>query len=395
MRPVLFFEPKLKAAFAYCPSSGGVFQLDEDEYRAVLNETEEGKALIVEMKAYNGQRYTFQDFIGHLNSLAIIHERLSKPVTASLELTLRCNLRCKHCIVSAGKPRENELTTEEWLRVIDELDALQYTLTGGEPLTHPSFGEILTAIKERGAAVKILTNGTLVAENLNLFEALDGRDVVQVSVDGLEETNDRIRGRGTFRKAISAIRALVEVGVNVQVSFTLLPENEADLVLLYREVAGLGIESFNVGHGLPLGRQRDAVPYGEYLKAVGALRDVAEEVGVPVIGGSLGSELPVKPEGVYSCEAGTSSLFITSDGRVYPCLLFEGTDFLMGSVREEGVLEIWRKKEWERLKRDLSGTKCASCPLFGACRGGCPGEALIFKGTLNAPAPSCRLEFED
>jgi len=131
MEPVLFFEPKVKAAFAYCPSSGGIFQLDEGEYRAVLERTEEGKALIGEMRSYNGQRYTFQDFVGHLNSLGIIHGRLSRPVTANLELTLRCNLRCKHCIVSAGEPRENELTTSEWLRLVDGLGSLQYTLTGG------------------------------------------------------------------------------------------------------------------------------------------------------------------------------------------------------------------------------------------------------------------------
>jgi len=392
MEPVLFFEPKLKVAFAYCPSSGGVFQLDEGEYRAVLEGTEEGKALIGEMRSYTGQHYSFQDFVGHLNSLGITHERLSRPATANLELTLRCNLNCKHCIVSAGEPKENELTTSEWLRLVDGLGSLQYTLTGGEPLMHPGFGEIVEAIKGRGAAVKILTNGTLVPENLNAFEGLDGRDVVQVSLDGTEEVNDSIRGRGTFKRVVSAIKALAEAGVNVQVSFTLLPENKADLVPLYREVSGLGVKAFNVGRGLPLGRQGKAVPYREYLAAVEGLRDVAKEVGVPVAGGQLGDPLPVEPEAVYSCEAGTSSLFVSSTGDVYPCLLFRWSDFRMGNVREEDIQEIWEKGDWERLRRNLGGTRCASCPLFGACRGGCPGEALLFSGSLDAPAPSCRWE---
>jgi len=251
------------------------------------------------------------------------------------------------------------------------------------------------AVKGRGAAVKILTNGTLVEENLNLFEPLDGNDIVQVSLDGTEETNDSIRGQGTFRRAVSAIKALAEAGVNVQVSFTLLPENAEDLIPLYREVSGLGIKAFNVGRGLPLGRQGTAVPYREYLAAVEGLRDVAKEVGVPVAGGQLGDPLPVEPDAVYSCEAGTSSLFVSSTGDVYPCLLFRWSDFRMGNVREEGIREIWEKEGWERLRRNLSGTRCASCPLFGACRGGCPGEALLFSGTLDAPAPSCRWEGED
>ncbi len=174
----LFYEPKIKAAFAYCPGSGGIFQLDEDEYRAVLNGTEEGEKLIEEMKAYKGERYSVESFVGHLTSVGITVGMLSRPASAELELTLKCNLRCKHCIVSAGLPAENELSTGEWIGLIEELGAVRYTLTGGEPLMREGFAEIVRAIKESGSYVKILTNGTLVGENLGAFEPLGKDDLV-------------------------------------------------------------------------------------------------------------------------------------------------------------------------------------------------------------------------
>ncbi len=173
---------------------------------------------------------------------------------------------------------------------------------------------------------------------------------------------------------------------------TLLPWNVDSALDLYKEVSGLGIAGFSLGWGLPVGRLKKGLPYAVYLRTAERLREEAKRMGVPVSGGTLGDSLPVRPESVYTCEAGTSSLFITSTGDVYPCLLFRWSDFLMGNVREEGDPRHLGKSGWERLKRNLSNTKCASCPLFGACRGGCPGEALLFSGTLNAPAPSCRLE---
>ncbi|NJF24816.1 radical SAM protein [Thermococcus sp. Bubb.Bath] len=203
--PFLFHEPKVGGALAYCPESGGVFQLDEEEYREVKEKSKEGLKLIEEMKAYNGKKYTLNDFIGHLNPLGIIKERLSSPASVIFELTRGCNLHCTHCIVAAGEPLPNELKTEEWLKLVDEISeyAIRLTLTGGEPLTHPGFFEILPRAKERDLAVRVLTNGTLLEENAErLASLLDEWDEVQVSLDGTREVNDKIRGKGSFEKAV-------------------------------------------------------------------------------------------------------------------------------------------------------------------------------------------------
>ncbi|WP_167909556.1 SPASM domain-containing protein [Thermococcus sp. Bubb.Bath] len=193
-----------------------------------------------------------------------------------------------------------------------------------------------------------------------------------------------------MRKPSGGIRALLSEGIKVSVAFTLILENRNNTEELYRFVDELGVSSFNVGWGVPLGRLKERVPYGEYLETVERLRRLG--LDTPVFGGTLGDPLPVKPDSLYSCEAGTSQVFISSTGDVYPCLILRHPSFRMGSVREESLIEIWRKKEWEKLKRNLTGTRCESCPLFPRCRGGCPGEALLFRGSINEPAPNCRLE---
>jgi radical SAM protein with 4Fe4S-binding SPASM domain len=240
-------------------------------------------------------------------------------------------------------------------------------------------------------AVRILTNGTLLDDKAGrLASLLEDYDEVQVSLDGMKEVNDRIRGAESFEKAVSGINALLREGVKVSVAFTLIPENGGEAERLYRFVDGLGVSSFNVGWGVPIGRLKERVPYREYLETVERLRKLGLET--PVAGGTLGDPLPVKPDSFYSCEAGTSQVFISSTGDVYPCLILRHPSFRMGNVREESLIEIWRKGDWEKLKRNLKGTKCESCPLFPRCRGGCPGEALFFRGSINEPAPNCRLE---
>ncbi|WP_297476935.1 radical SAM protein [Thermococcus sp.] len=395
-KPLLYGDGRV--FFAFCPSSGGIFELEPGEFKALKENLPEVEELKKEMLEYDGEEYTIGDFISHLTSLGIELERLNAPAVVIFELTRNCNLNCKHCIVSAGKPLPNELTTEEWLKLVDEISdyAVRLTLTGGEPLVHPGFFRILERAKEKGLSIRLLTNGTLLEEHAEeLGGLLDAKvDEVQVSLDGRKKTHDSIRGKGSYEKTIAGIKALVRENLPVSVAFTLIPENRGEALGLYREVAKLGIESFRIAWGLPAGRLREAVPYAEYLKTVGEVKRASEELGVPVSGGELGAPLEVKPESFYPCAAGTSQVFIASTGDVYPCLVLRYPFFRFGNVREEGLIGIWRKREWERLKRDLSGSDCAKCPLFKSCRGGCPGESLIYRGDYNAPSPACRVKLE-
>ncbi len=395
MPPLLYFEPRVGRAFAYCPASGGVFELMPDEYEVLLRKDPPGayRHLLDQMRAYSGPKRSVSDFIGHLTSIGILHDRLSFPVNLILELTTACNLRCAHCYVPAGEPRQNELGTEEWVSLIRSAAsyAVRVVLTGGEPLIHPGLLDILAEAKKHRMAVRILTNGTLLAERIEeLSDLLDPRiDSFQVSIDGTKEVHDAIRGEGTFDKAMAGMRAAMERGYAVDVAYTVIPENRDAALSLYRSLKGIPVRSFRVAWGVSVGRLEHSVSFSSFLDLVEALKHESESVGIPVAYESR-SELPVTPDSVYTCPAGVSQVFISSTGDVYPCPLFRFPEFHMGNVRSSDLLSIWREGEWHRLRRNLSGTPCASCPLFLSCRGGCPARAYLVSGTVDAPAPDCR-----
>jgi MoaA/NifB/PqqE/SkfB family radical SAM enzyme len=92
---------------------------------------------------------------------------LSAPVNVTWEVTFKCNLSCVHCLSDSGPKRQGELTTEECLRVIDDLSDLkvfQFNIGGGEPFMRPDFLDIMDYAHEKGMVTCISTNGTLIDE---------------------------------------------------------------------------------------------------------------------------------------------------------------------------------------------------------------------------------------
>jgi len=143
-----------------------------------------------------------------------------KPFFCVYSMTVRCNLRCKHCVLASPyynhKERreywstlDNELTTEQAKYAIDQLDLIGISVlhfTGGEPLLRKDLEEIASYAKRKSMYVSLDTNGTLMtkerAKSLSCF------DRIGVSIDGMEEAHEWIRGKNTFEKAVRAIELL-------------------------------------------------------------------------------------------------------------------------------------------------------------------------------------------
>ncbi len=376
--------------------------MDPSEVRVLLERSPaaEYTALIRGMRAYSGERHTLSDFIAHLTGVGIQIGRLSFPIELILELTRACNLHCRHCYLAAGAPRDNELSTNEWASIIEHFAAgggLRVVFTGGEPLVHTGFLDLVTLAKRRGLGVSILTNGTLLDRAVPALAGLlrPGVDIIQVSLDGMRDEHDYMRGEGSFDRAVSGIKAAISTGLRVQVATTVTPHNRRSILELYEFVAELGVSSFKLSPGVPVGRLQSSVTYSAFLDLCAALRERSERVGLPVAGCDLGSPIPVDVRALYSCKAGVSSAYVDSTGNVYPCPLFHGLDaFRMGNLRDGSLEDVWRSDRWTVLRRNLSDTKCASCPLLNYCRGGCPFRAYLDSGTVNAPSPLCRWSLE-
>lgn len=144
-------------------------------------------------------------------------------------LTNGCNLRCKHCYLSAGERKDNELSLEEWKNVLlqfSENGGKTVCISGGEPLVYKDFDSLIKYAKELGFDVKLNTNGILWTDSM-IEELSPYLDEIQISLDGYnEETNSIMRGKGFFNKIYATIIKFAKEGVAVKVATTL----DADLI---------------------------------------------------------------------------------------------------------------------------------------------------------------------
>jgi radical SAM protein with 4Fe4S-binding SPASM domain len=325
------------------------------------------------------------------------------PRSCVWELTLRCNMSCKHCGSAAGRPRGDELSLSECKRVAAELVALgcrRVTLGGGEPTLNPGWCELGGRLVELGARVNLITNGwTWSREDARRARAA-GLANVAFSLDGLEPEHDAFRREGSFARVVGGIRASLEEGLPVAVNTTIHARNARQLRELRRLLAGLGVFSWQLQLATPSGNlreHRELVLADEDLLWLVPL--VAEMKGEPGAGPPIcpgddigyygrferalrdhGDEIPFW----IGCRAGCKVIGIESDGGVKGCLSLpsrvQGEDrFLEGNVRGASLAEIWRRPGAFAYNREFReeqlGGFCAVCRFRTFCRGGCTWTA--------------------
>ena len=180
------------------------------------------------------------------------------PRSLDIEITSRCNLRCRYCYYYQNPEVEyRDLPSEEWLRFFDELGesgVMKVTLAGGEPFLREDLSLLIASIVRNRMRFSLLSNGALIDDEIAAFLAATGRcDQVQVSVDGSSaEIHDACRGDGSFERAIRGIRTLQRNGVKVTVRITVHRHNVRDLEniaqLLLDDLALSGVSTNAAGY---------------------------------------------------------------------------------------------------------------------------------------------------
>lgn len=180
------------------------------------------------------------------------------PLFCQWEITCRCNLRCVMCYTDCfNRPDmiQNELSTDEILRIMDELAAAgcaELCLTGGEPLAHPDFWDIYEHAKASGFLVTIFTNGTLITEEVADRLAALPPLRIEISMHGLtEHTFEEItQGRGSFQRCMRAIRLLLDRNVALVLKTTAMTVNQDEILAIKRYVNSLGSVGYRLGEVL-------------------------------------------------------------------------------------------------------------------------------------------------
>jgi sulfatase maturation enzyme AslB (radical SAM superfamily) len=173
-------------------------------------------------------------------------EKQAAPTLRYLELqiTRRCNLKCRHCYL--GPPETTELSTKDIVRVLDEFQRMQgirVLITGGEPVLHSDFGKINRILPEYAMRKVLFTNGTLL--NIDLIRNLNV-DEIQISLDGLQEAHESLRGPRTFDRAIRCIRDAIDSGLQASVSTMIHRNNLNDLEEMEAMLSGMRIKDWTV-----------------------------------------------------------------------------------------------------------------------------------------------------
>jgi len=273
-----------------------------------------------------------------------------------VEVTERCNLRCRHCYL--GEAGKRDLDPEVLFRLLDDFDdlgGLRLMITGGEPLLYPYFRRLNRALEGRSFRPVLITNGTLL--DRETVSALHFREV-QFSLDGLEEGHDLLRGKGTFRRAMASLKETLRAGMEVSVATVIHRKNVHELEKLGIFLESLGVSSWTLEYPVSWGR------LAENPDLVPGLDEAA-----PLFALEWGSG-PHGGEGGYACGAHLAAVDVS--GRLMKCGYYR--EVSGGSVAQ-GLRYAWRALPKMRLEGP-----CLSCPSLWECGGGCRFRAELMEG---------------
>lgn len=323
-----------------------------------------------------------------------------------------CDQRCRHCyIFSEGHPR----------LVTTPLDALKNTyaqiksfcekigrtpyiyLTGGDPILHPHFWELLGLFSADGTRFCIMGNPFHLTDEVCARMKDCGCVKYQLSLDGLEQTHDAFRKEGSFRTTLGAIPMIRRSGMWCAVMSTVSKANMHEIPALIDLADERGVDVFAVGRYCPTSTEKayDAsihilpLEYRAFLqtcwekyeqhknsKTTFQLKDhlwslFLYEKGLLKI--SDGDQI------TDGCNCARNHITILPDGDIYACRRMESK---VGNINESNLYNVWNGENMNAFRQYEKFTKCSKCELKGVCRG-CPSVAYGYTHNMYAADPQC------
>ena len=355
----------LEEPYLYDIESDELYELNADAYQFLLQICRDENPPIRE------EDEEFIQFCLSENLVAFSETSLHRKVTLNpspipslryleLQITDRCNLQCRHCYIGEGS--RQDLSMEQIQRVLEEFEEIQglrLLLSGGEPLLHPHFWEINDILRNHAFRSVLLSNGTLitkeVAKKLHIHE-------VQISLDGMKEGHESLRGKGTFEKTMTAIDHLQEASIRVSAATMIHRKNLSEFDQLASLLQSKNIEEWNVDVPCLEGRLKTNQDFWV------APSEASHFLSYGYGGGFHGS--------TNNSTCGAHLCAIIPNGTLCKCGLFSQEP--VGSI-EEGLRTCWARIPRIALK-DLT----CKCPVIEECRGGCRYRAKI-QGDLFQP----------
>ncbi len=345
-------------------------------------------------------------------------------------ITRRCNLKCVHCYAHAkNKHFDNELSTEQGKELINDLadfGSPVMLFSGGEPLVRKDLPQLAAYAVEKGMRAVISTNGTLITPTMARTLKEIGLSYVGISLDGMQEINDRFRGvKGAFKSALEGIKNSQDAGIKVGLRFTVNKFNVEEIPKIFQLLEEMDIPRVCFYHLVYAGRGskmvKEDLSHDGTRKAVDLIIDetkrlfdkgkpkevltVDNHADGPYVYLRMLKDDPERAKEVLELlkwnegnNSGRGIGCVSWDGEVHADQFWRHHSF--GNVKERPFSEIWMDTSDELMgklkekKKHVKG-RCATCSWLDVCGGNFRVRAEAVSGDVWAPDPACYLTDEE
>lgn len=301
------------------------------------------------------------------------------------ECTLRCNLRCLHC----GSDCKQEALTpdmpkEDFFRVLDSIAAktdpheVFVVVSGGEPLMRADLEECGKGIYGRGFPWGMVTNGFALTPARYSRLLQSGLHSMTISLDGLQENHDWLRGReSSFERASRAIKMVVDSeAIAFDVVTCVNRRNLSELPAIREHLIGLGLKEWRLFSIFPQGRAAEnpflQLSNPEFRSMLDFIRETRKEGRIKAsygCEGFLGRYEGEVRDHFYTCQAGVTIGSVLIDGSISACTSIR-SDYHQGNIYRDDFMEVWehrflpyRDRAW------MKSGDCADCKYWKWCEG--------------------------
>jgi radical SAM enzyme (rSAM/lipoprotein system) len=334
------------------------------------------------MEALSLRRRIALDIVKRLQDEAIEKHEINQLFW---ECTLRCNLACRHCGSDCRAVSEvKDMPIEDFCRALDSVarecdpHKVMVNITGGEPLVRKDLEACGRAIYDRGFPWGMVTNGLALTPERYKSLLASGLRAMTISLDGLAEVHDWMRGRpGSFKKASEAIRMVTSSGeIEFDVVTCVNKRSIDQLDDLKEYLISLGVKAWRLFAVFPVGRaaadpemKLSGQELRRLMEFIKATRKEGRIKASFACEGFLGNYEGDVRDQFYMCQAGVTVGSVLADGSISACPSIRA-DYSQGNIYRDDFMEVWnikyqpfRDRSW--MKKD----ECADCRYWKYCRG--------------------------
>lgn len=300
------------------------------------------------------------------------------------ECTLRCNLKCRHCgsdcKVQSEKP---DMPAEDFLRVVDSIlphvnpHKLMINVSGGEPLMRKDLEYVGSELYKREIPWGMVTNGLMLNQERLQGLIKAGLRSVAISIDGLEEDHNWMRGHEeSFKNALNAVRLLAKTNLVWDIVTCVNARNIKYLPKLKEVLYDAGVRDWRLVTIFPQGRAKQYPEFKlsneDFRYLLDFIKETRKEGKIQAnyaCEGFLGAYEGEVRKNLYRCNAGINVASILIDGSISACTSIR-SNFNQGNIYVDDFWDVWENRFQKYRYRDWAKKgECADCKMFRYCEG--------------------------